>query len=107
MGLSRVRRNSHDGWQVRGRLSFEFEISWILILERIALQGWLRFEHFDAQLAWTLGTRLKAAAEERRVAVAIDIQLHGQPLFLRHAGHYSKQRGWDSSQAKRTDALSS
>src|SRR3989442_7006233 len=80
MGLSRVRRNSHDGWQVRGRLSFEFEISWILILERIALQGWLRFEHFDAQLAWTLGTRLKAAAEERRVAVAIDIQLHGQPL---------------------------
>src|SRR2546422_8073329 len=30
MGLSRVRRNSHDGWQVRGRLSFEFEISWIL-----------------------------------------------------------------------------
>ena len=51
-------------------------------LERIALQGWLRFEHFDAQLAWTLGTRLKAAAEERCVAVAIDIQLHGQPLFF-------------------------
>jgi len=52
-------------------------------LERIALQERrLRFEHFDAQLAWTLGTRLKAAAEERRVAVAIDIQLHGQPLFF-------------------------
>ena len=52
-------------------------------LERIALQEQhLQFERFDATIAWTLGTRLKAAAEQRGVAVAIDIQLHGQPLFF-------------------------
>lgn len=52
-------------------------------LERIALQEkLLRFPHFDAQLAWTLGTALKSAAEKRGVALAIDIQLHGHPLFF-------------------------
>jgi uncharacterized protein (UPF0303 family) len=52
-------------------------------LERIALQEQrLQFERFDATTAWTLGTRLKDAAEARGVAVAIDIQLHGQPLFF-------------------------
>ena len=52
-------------------------------LERIALQEQrLRFERFDATTAWTLGMRLKAAAEAHGVAVAIDIQLHGQPLFF-------------------------
>src|SRR5215212_1082637 len=52
-------------------------------LERIALQEQrLQFERFDATIAWTLGGRLKAAAEARGVAVAIDIQLHGQPLFF-------------------------
>jgi uncharacterized protein (UPF0303 family) len=52
-------------------------------LERIALQEQrLQFERFDATTAWTLGLRLKRAAEAHRVAVAIDIQLHGQPLFL-------------------------
>ena len=52
-------------------------------LARIALQEQrLQFEHFDATTAWTLGARLKSAAEARGVAVAIDIQLHGQPLFF-------------------------
>ena len=52
-------------------------------LERIALQEQrLQFERFDATTAWTLGGHLKAAAEARGVAVAIDIQLHGQPLFF-------------------------
>ncbi len=52
-------------------------------IEYIALQEKrLRFEHFDAEVAWTLGTRLKAAAEERGKAVAIDIHLNGQPLFF-------------------------
>ena len=52
-------------------------------LARIALQEErLQFERFDAAAAWTLGTRLKAAAEARGAAVAIDIQLHGQPLFF-------------------------
>ena len=52
-------------------------------LERIALQEQrLQFERFDATTAWALGTRLKEAAEARGIAVAIDIQLHGQPLFF-------------------------
>jgi len=52
-------------------------------LERIALQEQrLQFERFDATTAWTLGARLKDAAEARGFAVAIDIQLHGQPLFF-------------------------
>jgi len=52
-------------------------------LERIALQEQrLQFERFDATTAWILGLRLKEAAEKHGVAVAIDIQLHGQPLFF-------------------------
>jgi uncharacterized protein (UPF0303 family) len=52
-------------------------------LERIALQEQrLQFERFDATSAWTLGVLLKEAAEAHGVAVAIDIQLHGQPLFF-------------------------
>jgi uncharacterized protein (UPF0303 family) len=52
-------------------------------LERIALQEQrLQFERFDATIAWMLGVCLKEAAESRGVAVAIDIQLHGQPLFF-------------------------
>ncbi len=51
-------------------------------LARIALQEQrLQFECFDTGTAWTLGTRLKQAAEARGAAVAIDIQLHGRPLF--------------------------
>lgn len=52
-------------------------------LERLAEQERrLRFERFDAGVAWLLGTRLKELAEARGAAVAIDIQLHGQPLFF-------------------------
>lgn len=52
-------------------------------LEKIALQEKrLQFKHFDSEVAWVVGTALKAAAEKRQVAVAIDIQLHGRPLFL-------------------------
>ncbi|MEO7909984.1 MAG: heme-degrading domain-containing protein [Roseiflexaceae bacterium] len=52
-------------------------------LERIALQEQrLQFKRFDATTAWTLGMRLKEAAEAHSVTVAIDIQLHGQPLFF-------------------------
>ena len=51
-------------------------------LEKIALQERrLQFKHFDSEVAWALGTALKAAAEKCQVAVAIDIQLHGHPLF--------------------------
>lgn len=52
-------------------------------LARIALQEErLQFRTFDSATAWALGTRLRAAAEARGVAVAIDIQLTGQPLFF-------------------------
>jgi uncharacterized protein (UPF0303 family) len=52
-------------------------------LEKIALQErCLQFKHFDSEVAWALGTALKTAAEKCQAAVAIDIQLHGRPLFL-------------------------
>ena len=41
----------------------------------------LVFEHFDEQMAWSLGCRLKSAAEARKVSIAIDIQMMGFPLF--------------------------
>ena len=51
-------------------------------LEKIALQEKrLQFKHFDSHVAWAVGTALRAAAEKLRAAVAIDIQLHGFPLF--------------------------
>ncbi len=51
-------------------------------LEKIALQEKrLRFQHFDSEVAWVLGTALKAAAEKIQAVVAIDIQLHGFALF--------------------------
>lgn len=42
----------------------------------------LRFERFDNTTAFELGLRLKAAAEARGKAVAIDVQLNGFPLFF-------------------------
>lgn len=52
-------------------------------LARIMLQEErLQFERFDPTTAWTIGTRLKTIAEARNVAVTIDIQLHGRPLFF-------------------------
>jgi uncharacterized protein (UPF0303 family) len=52
-------------------------------LERVAQQEErLRFPSFDANTAWTVGTRLRAIAEARGLAVAIDIQVNGHPLFF-------------------------
>ena len=52
-------------------------------IERVALQEErLRFPSFDADMAWTVGTRLRAVAEARGLAVAIDIQVNGHPLFF-------------------------
>jgi len=51
-------------------------------IEKIALQEKrLQFKAFDSEVAWVIGSALKAAAEKRRVAVAIDIQLAGHTLF--------------------------
>jgi len=51
-------------------------------IERVALQEKrLQFDSFDSRAAWEIGSRLKAAAEQRGVSVAIDISFQGLPLF--------------------------
>lgn len=52
-------------------------------LDRIALQErQLRFQSFDADSAWRLGTRIREIASSRNLAVAIDIQVNRAPLFF-------------------------
>ena len=41
----------------------------------------LVFAHFDAAVAWELGTRLHSLAAKRGLTVVIDIRRFGQPLF--------------------------
>src|SRR5262245_54789642 len=51
-------------------------------LARIALQEEkLRFQIFDAGVAWELGLALKSAADKRGVGVAIDIAMPSYTLF--------------------------
>ncbi len=51
-------------------------------LERIALQEReLQLPRLDAQIAWELGSRLRAMAAELGLAVVIDVRRFGQPLF--------------------------
>ncbi len=51
-------------------------------LARVALQEEkLRFERFDPAVAWDLGLALKAAAERRRVGVALDVSAASWTLF--------------------------
>jgi uncharacterized protein (UPF0303 family) len=51
-------------------------------LERIALQEReLVLPRLDAEIAWKLGAYLRALADERGLAVTIDIRRFGQPLF--------------------------
>lgn len=42
----------------------------------------LRFHTFDANTAWMVGSRLRAVAETRNLAVAIDIHVNGHALFF-------------------------
>ena len=52
-------------------------------LEQILVQEqWLQFDNFTANTAWEIAMRLKKAVEARGMAVAIDIELAGQPLFF-------------------------
>src|SRR5580693_3629677 len=41
----------------------------------------LQLPRLDAQIAWELGVRLRTMAEERGLAVVIDVRRFGQPLF--------------------------
>ena len=51
-------------------------------VERVARQEReLRLPRLDAQVAWKLGTLLRAMAEERELPVVIDVRRFGQPLF--------------------------
>lgn len=51
-------------------------------LERIALQEEeLALPRLDAETAWKLGSKLRAMAAERNLAVVIDVRRFGQPLF--------------------------
>jgi uncharacterized protein (UPF0303 family) len=70
-------------------------------LEKIALQEKrLQFKNFDSTVAWAVGNALKAAAEKRGVAVAIDIQLHGHRLFS-YAMPGTTPDNWDWIRRKR------
>jgi uncharacterized protein (UPF0303 family) len=52
-------------------------------IERIAVQERLiQFEGFDADSAWELGTRLRAAALSRGVAMYIEVRLHHETVFV-------------------------
>jgi uncharacterized protein (UPF0303 family) len=51
-------------------------------LQQIAVQEReLTLTSFDEQTAWELGSRLRALAVERGLAVVIDVRRFGQPLF--------------------------
>ena len=51
-------------------------------MERVAVQEReLRLPRLDARTAWDLGVRLRTMAEERGLAVVIDVRQFGQPLF--------------------------
>lgn len=51
-------------------------------LERVNLQeSELQFERMDEQMAWEIGTRMRAMAEERGLSVVIDVRRLNQPLF--------------------------
>ncbi len=41
----------------------------------------LKLLRLDAQVAWELGSRLRALAVERKLTVVIDVRRFGQPLF--------------------------
>jgi len=70
----RYSNDGADGGEVEMGLSED--------LERVALQEReLRLPCLDAQVAWELGTKLRTLAEERGLAVVIDVRRFGQPLF--------------------------
>ncbi len=57
-------------------------MGWNEDLERVALQEReLVLPRLDADIAWELGSRLRAMAHDRGLAVVIDVRRFGQPLF--------------------------
>jgi uncharacterized protein (UPF0303 family) len=57
-------------------------MAWDEDLKRIKTQEReLQLPRFDAQVAWELGSRLRAFAVERKLCIVIDVRRFGQPLF--------------------------
>lgn len=57
-------------------------MSLIADIARLALQEErLRFAKFDEADAWALGSRMRAAAEARKLPLVVDIRVAGRPLF--------------------------
>ena len=57
-------------------------MGWNEDLERIAQQEReLVLPRLDADMAWEIGSRLRAMAHDRGLAVVIDVRRFGQPLF--------------------------
>lgn len=51
-------------------------------LDRVTLQEHeLQLDQFDEQVAWQIGTHIRAIAEERGLSIVIDVRRFGQPLF--------------------------
>ena len=51
-------------------------------VERVGLQEReLQLTRMDEQMAWEIGSRLRAMAEERGLAIVVDVRRFGQPLF--------------------------
>lgn len=74
-------------------------------LEKISLQEErLQFKQFNSNTAWAIGSALKLAAEQRKVGIAIDIQLGGQTLFS-FAMPGTTPDNWDWIRRKRNVVL--
>jgi uncharacterized protein (UPF0303 family) len=74
-------------------------------IEKIALQEKrLRFKNFDCEVAWALGSALKAAAERNNFSVAIEIQLNGHMLFS-YAMPGTTPDNWEWIRRKRNTVL--
>ena len=51
-------------------------------MERVGLQEReLQLTRMDEQIAWEIGVRLRTMAEERGLAIVVDVRRFGQPLF--------------------------
>jgi uncharacterized protein (UPF0303 family) len=51
-------------------------------LARIAMQEQeLQFTTFDEEIAWRLGSHLRALAVDRKLSLVVDVRRFGQPLF--------------------------
>ncbi len=74
-------------------------------IEKIARQEErLQFKQFDAETAWAIGSAIKAAAERKKFAVAIEIQLNGQVLFS-YAMPGTTPDNWEWIRRKRNTVL--